>query len=177
VYYSKEGARGRFLLQRTLEVLTICAIEDAHASQDLAFLARVDESASAKTWKGCSVDTALKALWRHFGRFSRLLSLWKKMQHEKDERKTRPKPAPGGGAALNPIESIVGLAPWQPLPCICARNKKRKINANNIARKVIARKIIIRKMEERKISNGKSACLDVGVETSEELNHSIGEYH
>lgn len=151
--YSTAVAKGRLLVSRAIEFLSNIASEDAKGSQDFA---------------GCRIDTAMSGkTWRHQYRADRregtiettneyknwLNSLTKK----KEELESRPKPAPGGGAASsNLVAGLVDSSQDQAQPVAAIVQHLRA------KRQELKRKKTKKKKEKNDKAGGKNKKKDGG---------------
>ena len=100
--YSQDMARRRMMIQRTLEALMKTAEEDAKTRQEFSECV-VAESLSEKTWKPrIERRDRLEGTMEETPDYK---AFFEKSEQEKEERKLRPKPAPGGGVFSSSLAS------------------------------------------------------------------------
>lgn len=106
--YSKDVARCRLMLQRALDAMIKVAQEDAKSQQDFA-LCQVELAPSVKTW------TVRTSVVRNRNQVEGTLEqsvdykeFLERVSKEAMERKSRPKPAPGGGTTVSSAMQTAG---------------------------------------------------------------------
>ncbi|GAX15974.1 hypothetical protein FisN_22Hh171 [Fistulifera solaris] len=96
--YSQDVAKRRLMIQRTLEALIKTAEEDAKTKQEFSECV-VLESLSGKTWKPRTDTIRRDRMEGTIEETADYKAFFEKSEQEKEERKARPKPAPGGGVS------------------------------------------------------------------------------
>lgn len=98
--YSKDVARRRVMIQRSLDAL-IKTAEDDTKTRQLLSECTVEESLNGKTWKTARTENTPRRdrIEGTIEESADFKAFFERIEQEKDERKSRPRPAPGGGVA------------------------------------------------------------------------------
>lgn len=137
--YSQDVARRRLMLQRSVDTLIKCAKEDIDHSY------QVEESPSAKTYRNTTTNRRPDRLEGTIQDSPDYLQFFEKSQLVREERKARPKPAPGGSLAMDGLPASSLQQSQQPVAAIVlhlrqkkeeerkkkAKKKKNKKNSNS----------------------------------------------